>query len=116
MFQHIAIFLSALLIVITTQTCCPPPSATSSDKRSINILIPVSYPSTISELGGLRDRLGGLGGGLGGLEGGLNGLPSRTYFGYFTRYLGPANANGMCPAGVNINGQCWYNSIGNSKR
>uniref|UniRef100_A0A8R1XTV0 Uncharacterized protein n=1 Tax=Onchocerca volvulus TaxID=6282 RepID=A0A8R1XTV0_ONCVO len=85
------------LIIPTTQICCLSPSAVSPIS-SINILIPVPYDFTFPE----TDSLGG--------------FPDSAYFGYFTQYLGPASINGICPAGVNINGQCWYNSIGNTKR
>ncbi|VIO95584.1 Uncharacterized protein BM_BM719 [Brugia malayi] len=109
MIQHIAIFLSTILIVITAQPCCPSPSGELSNKRSINILIPVPYQSPFVGLSG------GSGGALGSLGGGLGTFQNPFYFGYFTRYLGRASANGMCPAGVNINGHCWYDSIGNKK-
>uniref|UniRef100_A0A1I7VMX9 Secreted protein n=1 Tax=Loa loa TaxID=7209 RepID=A0A1I7VMX9_LOALO len=88
--------------VIIAQTCCPLSPAGLYGKRSINILIPIPYHFAFPQLSGL-------GGGSGRFLGPL-------YFGYFTRYLGPANANGICPIGVNISGQCWYDSIGNNKK
>ncbi|VDM08871.1 unnamed protein product [Wuchereria bancrofti] len=141
MIQHIAIFLSTILIVITAQTCCPSSAGGLSNKRSINILIPIPYHSPFSGLSGSRGTLdsfgggmgnlgfglgsglgsglgnfgGGWGSGLGNFGGGLGAFQNPFYFGYFTRYLGRANANGMCPAGVNVNGRCWYDSIGNNK-
>ncbi|VDM98479.1 unnamed protein product [Thelazia callipaeda] len=99
-----------------SQKCCLAQSLRSSDERLINIVIPSPYHSTFGSLGfgGLGGLgIGGLDGlGLGGLTSGFGGLLGLGYFGYFTRYLGPANMTGSCPAGVNINGQCWFNSIG----
>uniref|UniRef100_A0A915PQW5 Xylanase inhibitor N-terminal domain-containing protein n=1 Tax=Setaria digitata TaxID=48799 RepID=A0A915PQW5_9BILA len=94
--------LSLVSAAIAAQKCGQSSPLVSSGSKSINILIPMPYRSTFSGL----DILGS----------GLGGVMNPAYFGYFTRYLGPANANGLCPAGVNINGQCWYDSIGNSKR
>ncbi|EFO27648.1 hypothetical protein LOAG_00827 [Loa loa] len=106
MFLRLLLFICFLgcddITVIIAQTCCPLSPAGLYGKRSINILIPIPYHFAFPQLSGL-------GGGSGRFLGPL-------YFGYFTRYLGPANANGICPIGVNISGQCWYDSIGNNKK
>ncbi|VDK42357.1 unnamed protein product [Gongylonema pulchrum] len=87
----------------------------------VNILMPIPVNASLLGLG-TQGSLGGLLG-LGGLNslGGLGnlgglGLPRFGYYGYFTRYLGPARINGSCPNGENINGQCWYNIIDEKKR